>query len=254
VKAANWLTHIEHEWRSPVWSPLLARLAAQFRLFRYDQRGTGLSDWDVADVSFEAFVRDLEAVVDTLGLRQFALLGISRGAAISIAYATRHPERVSRLVLYGGFVRGWRRRGSADEIAQREMLMRLIPKGWGRDNPAFRQVFTSLFMPGGTPDEMKWFNDLQRVSTSPEDAVRLLRASGDIDVSDLLPRVSVPTLVLHSRGDAAVPFDQGLEVARTIHDARFVALESQNHLVLAHEPAWPRLMEEMCNFLSKADS
>jgi pimeloyl-ACP methyl ester carboxylesterase/DNA-binding winged helix-turn-helix (wHTH) protein len=251
VKTANWLTHIEYEWQSPVWSPLLARLAAQFRLIRYDERGNGLSDWNVPDISFDAFVRDLETVVDALRLERFALFGISQGAAVSIAYAVRHPDRVSRLVLQGGYVHGWRKRGTADQIAQRETLLSLIPHGWGQNNPAFRQVYTSLFMPGGTLEEMQWFNDLQRVSTSPENAVRLQDAFGNIDVADLVRQVTVPTLVLHSRDDALIPFEQGLMLARAIPNARFVALESQNHLLVAHEPAWPRLVEEMCGFLSE---
>ena len=254
IKTANWLTHIEFEWQSPVWSPLLARLASQFRLIRYDERGNGLSDWNVADLSFEAFVRDLETVVDTLRLERFALFGISQGAAVSIAYAACHPERVSRLVLYGGYAYGWRKRGTADQIAQRETLMQLIPRGWGQDNAAFRQVYTSLFIPGGTLEEMEWFNDLARVSTSPDIAVRLQSAFGEIDVAALVPRVAAPTLVLHSRGDALIPFEQGLMLARTIPNARFVALESRNHILLAHEPAWQRLVDEMCDFLSEDEA
>lgn len=251
VKAANWLNHIEYDWQSPVWSPLLTLLSGKFRLVRYDERGNGLSDWNVEDISFESFVRDLEAVVDALGLKRFALLGISQGAAVSIAYATRHPERVSRLILCGGYARGWRQRGVAADIAQRDALETLVRHGWGQDNPAFRQVFTSLFIPGGTPEQMQWFNDLQRVSTSPENATRLMRNFGDIDVAALLPKVAVPTLVLHSRGDARTPFEQGLMLAREIPGAHFVALESANHLVLSHEPAWRRFADEICAFLGQ---
>jgi len=250
VKTANWLNHIEYDWQSPVWSPLIARLSEHFRLIRYDERGNGLSDWNVEDISFEAMVHDLETVVDGLGLKRFSLLGISQGAAVAIAYATRHPERVSRLVLLGGYAQGWRKRGDTLEIAQREALESLVRFGWGQDNPAFRQVFTSLFIPGGTPEQMQWWNDLQRVSTSPENAVRLMRAFGDIDVTDLLGRVSAPTLVLHSRGDARVPFDQGLALARGIPGAQFVALDSNNHMVLSHEPAWRRFTDEVTRFLA----
>jgi len=251
VKAANWLNHIEYDWQSPVWSPLISLLSDKFRLVRYDERGNGLSDWNAADISFDAFVRDLEAVVDGLGLERFALLGISQGAAVSIAYATRHPERVSRLVLCGGYARGWRQRGVAVDIAQREALETLARHGWGQDNPAFRQVFTSLFIPGGTPEQMQWFNDLQRVSTSPENAARLMRSFGEIDVTDLLPKVAAPALVLHSQGDARIPFEQGLTLARGIPGAHFVALESDNHLILSHEPAWRRFADEICAFLSQ---
>lgn len=251
VKTANWLNHIEFDWQSPVWSPLIGLLSDKFQLIRYDERGTGLSDWKVDDISFDASVRDLETVVDRLDLKRFALFGISQGAPVSIAYAVRHPERVSRLVLCGAYVLGWRRRSTNAEITQREALYTLARHGWGQDNPAFRQVFTSLFIPGGTPEQMQWFNDLQRVSTSPENAMRLFEARGDIDVSELLPRISMPTLVLHARGDARVPFDQGLRLAREISGARFVALESDNHLILSHEPAWQRFTEEVVAFLGQ---
>jgi pimeloyl-ACP methyl ester carboxylesterase/DNA-binding winged helix-turn-helix (wHTH) protein len=251
VKGANYLNHLEFDWQSPVWSPLFTLLSDRFRLIRYDERGTGLSDWNVPDVSFEAVVCDLETVVDKLGLERFALFGISQGASVSIAYATRHPERVSRLVLFGGYAQGWRVRADAAEIARREALLTLIESGWGMDNPAFRQVFTSRFVPGATGEEMKWFNDLQRVSTSAENAIRLIKMFSMIDVTDLLPRIATPTLVLHSRGDAGIPFSQGLLLARAIPNARFVALESNNHLVLSHEPAWARYTEEICNFLNE---
>lgn len=250
VKATNWLNHLEYDWRSPVWSPTLAHLAARHRLVRYDGRGLGLSDWDVADLSFEAYVRDLETVADTLGLERFPLLGISGGAALSIAYAARHPDRVSRLVLVAGFPHGWFKRGSAAEIGQREALITMIRHGWGQDNPAFHQLFTSLFVPGGTPEQHQWFKDLQRVTISVENAVRLAHMFGEIDVAELLPRVAAPTLVIHSRHDARVPFEQGLLMAREIPNARLVALDSHNHIVLSHEPAWQRFTAEVCAFLA----
>ena len=249
VKTANWLNHIEYDWHSPVWSPTLRHLATRFRLVRYDERGNGLSDWNVADISFEAFVRDLETVVDAVGLERFALFGISQGAAVAIAYAARHPERVSRLVLCGGYALGWRRRGGPEEVADGEALLTLIRNGWGRDNPAFRQTFTSLLVPDATDDQARAFNELERQSTSPENAARLTSAFGDIDVVDQMPLVAAPTLVIHSRHDDAVPFEQGRLLARTIPNARFLALDSRNHLLLAHEPAWRRYMEEVCDFL-----
>jgi DNA-binding winged helix-turn-helix (wHTH) protein/pimeloyl-ACP methyl ester carboxylesterase len=251
VKTANWMNHVEFDWQSPVWSPLLTRLAAQFRLIRYDERGTGLSDWEVGDISFETFVRDLETVVDALRLDRFALFGNAQGAAVAIVYAVRHPERVSRLVLSGGYAQGWRARGNPAEIEGRKALLKLVQVGWGQDNPAFRQVFTSLMIPGGTLEQAQWVNDLQRVSTSPENAARLLQVFGDIDVTQLLPRVATPTLVLHSRGDAPCPFEQGLMLARSIPNARFVALESRNNVILAHEPAWQRFVDEVCAFLDE---
>jgi DNA-binding winged helix-turn-helix (wHTH) protein/pimeloyl-ACP methyl ester carboxylesterase len=251
VKAANWMNHVEFDWQSPVWSPLLTQLAAQFRLIRYDERGTGLSDWNVADLSFETFVRDLETVADALDLRRFALFGNAQGAAVAIAYAVRHPDRVSRLVLSGGYAQGWRARGNPAEIEGRKALLKLVRVGWGQDNPAFRQVFTSLMIPGGTLEQSQWVNDLQRVSTSPANAARLLQVFGDIDVAHLLSRVAAPTLVLHSRGDAPCPFEQGLMLARGIPNARFVALESRNNVILSHEPAWQRFVNEVCAFLDE---
>ena len=205
---------------------------------RYDERGNGLSDLDVADISFEAFVRDLEAVVEASGVERFPLLGISQGCAVAVAYTVRHPERVTRLLLHGGYARGWRLRADSDELNEREALLTLIRTGWGRSNPAFRQVFTSLFLPDATAEQVSWFNELQRISTTPENAVRLIRATGDIDVTELLPRVAVPTLVTHCKGDARVPFEAGRSVAKAIPGARFVQLDSRNHLVLEHEPAW----------------
>jgi DNA-binding winged helix-turn-helix (wHTH) protein/pimeloyl-ACP methyl ester carboxylesterase len=249
VKAANWLNHLEYDWQSPVWSHLLHALAAEHRLIRYDERGNGLSDWDVKDISFDAFVRDLESVVDAAGLERFALLGLSQGCAVSIAYAVRHPERVSHLVLYGGYARGRRKRGSIRESQQADALLTLMSQGWGQENPAFRHIFTSLFIPGGTTEQMRWFDDLQRVTASAENAVRIREAMNIIDVSDLLPRVSVPTLVMHCRSEAVIPFEEGRRLAAGIPGARFVALEGQNHLILENEPAWGRFLEEVEAFL-----
>jgi pimeloyl-ACP methyl ester carboxylesterase/DNA-binding winged helix-turn-helix (wHTH) protein len=248
VKTANWLNHLEYDWESPIWSPLLHTLAADYRLVRYDERGNGLSDWDAPDISFEAFVRDLEAVVDATGIERFSLLGISQGCSVAIAYALRHPERVSHLVLYGGYARGRRKRNSA-ATEQTDSMLALIRQGWGRENPAFRQLFTSLFVPGGTHEQMQWFNDLQRITTSPENAVRIMQATSDIDITDLLPQVRAKTLVLHCRNDAAQPFEEGRRMAAAIPGARFVALEGDNHMVLETDPAWERLQHEIKTFL-----
>jgi pimeloyl-ACP methyl ester carboxylesterase/DNA-binding winged helix-turn-helix (wHTH) protein len=249
IKAANWLSHLEYDWQSPVWRHLLHALAANRRLIRYDARGNGLSDWQVDEISFEAFVRDLESAVEATGLRRFPLMGMSQGCAVSVAYAVRHPERVSHLVLYGGYARGKRRRGSARDVEQSDALLTLMRQGWGQENPAFRQIFTSLFIPGGTAEQMQWFNDLQRITTSPENAVRIRQAVDDIDVSKLLPQVKAPTLVLHCRNDAVHPFDEGRRLAAGIAGARFVALEGSNHVILESDPAWPRFIEEISNFL-----
>jgi class 3 adenylate cyclase/pimeloyl-ACP methyl ester carboxylesterase len=251
VKAANWMNHLEYDWQSPVWRHVLHGLAQNHLLIRYDERGNGLSDRDVDDISFEAFVRDLETVVDAAGLKRFPLFGISQGCPVSIAYAVRHPERVSRLILYGGFAKGRGRRGSSKDSEQAEAILTLMRQGWGQENPAFRQVFTSLFMPDATPDQARWFNDLQRITVSPENAVRIRQTTDQMDVSELLPQVTIPTLVLHCRDDAVQPFEQGRRMAAGIPGARFVALEGRNHLILEDEPAWPRFLREVESFLAE---
>jgi len=251
VKTGTWLTHVQHDWDSPVWSPLFQQLAERFRLVRYDPRGCGLSDRDTARISFDGFVRDLEAVTDALGLERFALFGISQGAAVSIAYAARHPNRVSHLILSGGFALGWNRRGTAAEIATRAALLTLIAQGWGQDNPAFRQVFAARLWPETTSEQSRSFDQLQRLSASPENAERIQRVVGDIDVTDLLPLVKAPTLVLHSRGDATVPRELGLVLAQQIKGARFVELDSHNHFPLSHEAAWKTYVQEIVDFVEE---
>jgi class 3 adenylate cyclase/pimeloyl-ACP methyl ester carboxylesterase len=251
VKAPNWMNHLEYDWESPVWRHFMLELAREHRLIRFDQRGNGLSDWEVDDISFEAFVRDLETVVEATGLETFPLLGISQGVSISIAYAVRNPERVTGLVLYGGYARGRRQRGSKVEAEQADAFITLIRHGWGQDNPSFRQLFTSAFMPEATPDQMTWFNELQRVSTSPEVAARIRDANEDVDISELLPQVRAPTLVLHCREDGVVPFDEGRRMAALIPNARFVPLEGRNHLILEDEPAWSRFQSEVRAFLAQ---
>ncbi len=253
VKTANWLNHLEYDWESPVWRTLLRELARDRLLVRYDERGNGLSDWDADDISFEAFVKDLETVVDATGLERFPLIGMSQGCSVSIAYAVRHPERVSRLILYGGYAVGANRRPTQDEIDRQSALIALMKDGWGKDNPAFRQIFTSLFMPDANTEQMKSFNELQRMTTSPDNAVRLMQAFGEIDVRPLLSEVRAPTLVLHCREDARIPFEQGRQMAMSIPGARLVPLEGRNHIMLEHEPGWSRFLAEVRNFL-EADS
>jgi pimeloyl-ACP methyl ester carboxylesterase/DNA-binding SARP family transcriptional activator len=249
VKAAHWMSHLHYDLESPVWRHWVEGLSRYNRLIRYDERGNGLSDWTVDDLSAEAMLADLEAIVAASGLDRFALLGISQGCAISVMYAIRHPERVSHLVLYGGYVRGWRARGDPAEIARRSAMGTLIRRGWGQDNPAFRQMFASLFLPGATQEHMNWFNELQRKSVSPENAARLHSAFGNMDVTGLLEQVSTPTLVLHARHDAVAPFEQGREFASGIPKARFVPLESSNHILLESEPAFSRFLSEVHRFL-----
>ncbi len=253
VKAANWLSHLEYDWQSPVWGGMLTELARHHTLVRYDERGCGLSDWEPDDFSFEAWVRDLETVVDSLGVGRFPLLGMSQGGGVAIAYAVRHPERVSHLILYGSYARGkFKRDNPVQARAEEQALMQLIRSGWGRDNPAFRQVFTSLFLPQGTPVQHSWFNDLQRISTSPENAVRFLQVFAETDVQLLATQVQVPTLVLHATGDARIPFNEGRLLASLIPGARFVPLDSLNHILLESEPAYRIFLDEMLGFIATA--
>jgi len=252
VKAANWLHHLEYEWESPVWRHWIAEIAQHHTFVRYDERGCGLSDWNVADFSFDAWVHDLETVVDAIGVERFALLGISQGGAVAAAYAARHPERVSHLVLCGAYTRGWQFRGDEREIEARSAIIKLVRLGWGRNNPAFRQLFTTRFIPDAGPEEMEWFNDLQRISASPENAARFMDEFSRIDVRPLLSDIRVPTLVLHSSHDGAVPFDEGRRLAAGIRGARFVSLPSRNHLLLEHEPAWEIFLRELGEFLGWA--
>ncbi|WP_345169804.1 alpha/beta fold hydrolase [Sphingomonas daechungensis] len=238
VKAANWLNHLEHDWKSPVWRHWLHEFARGHSLIRYDERANGMSDWDTPEISFEAFVDDLECVVEQAGVDKFDLLGISQGASVAIAYAVRHPERVRRLLICGGYAAGWAARGDPEEIARREALLTLTEVGWGADHPTYRQVFTSLYIPNGTPEQINWWNEMQKVSCSPENAVKLQRALSLIDVRDLLPQVSVPTLIFHSRDDQVVPFSAGEYLARNIPEATFVPLDGDNHLLLEKEAGW----------------
>lgn len=250
VKAGNWLNHLEYDWESPVWSHLLHWLAQNNHLVRYDARGNGLSDWDVGPIELDHFVSDLEAVVDAQGLDQFTLLGVSQGCAVSIAYAVRHPGKVRKLILYGGFALGRRLRGKPMEAEQAEAMLTLMRTGWGQENPAFRQFFTSLFIPDATPDQMQWFNNLQKVTTSAENAVKMRLISDGMNVVDLLPKVACPTLVLHCRDDAVQPFEEGRRIAAGIPGARFVALDGRNHLILESDPGWPRFQQEVSSFLA----
>jgi pimeloyl-ACP methyl ester carboxylesterase len=252
IKTANWLNHLEYDWDSPVWRHVFRGLASDRRLIRYDARGNGLSDWDVDDISFDAFVRDLESVVDAAGLERFPLLGISQGCAVSVEYAIRNPGRVTHLVLHGGYARGWRVDTSEAEIARHEAMQTLIRYGWGQDNPALRQVFTLSFIPDGTPEQIRWMNELMRVTTSAQNAVRLQESLARVDIRDRLRQLRVPTLVLHSRNDALVPYKAGLELAHGIPNARLVTLESNNHLLLEHEAEFPRFMKAIRDFLNES--
>jgi len=250
VKTANWLSHLEFDWRSPVWRHWLEALSADHTLVRYDPGGCGLSDWDVDQISFDSWLRELEAVVAAARLDRFPLLGISQGGAIAIAYAVLYPERVTHLILYGAYARGKFKRDPSEQGKEELALAQLVKLGWGKDNPAFRQVFTTLFIPEGTAEQHKWFNDLQRVSMSPDNAAKFIQALGEIDVEELLPQVRVPTLVLHAENDARVSFNEGRLLASQIPDAIFVPLSGNNHILLEDEPAWPQFLAAVRDFLT----
>jgi DNA-binding winged helix-turn-helix (wHTH) protein/pimeloyl-ACP methyl ester carboxylesterase len=250
VKASNWLTHLDFEWGSPIWRHWYAALSSHHRLIRYDERGNGMSQRDVPDVSFDTWVRDLETVVDAAGLDRFPLLGISRGGPIAIAYAVKHPQRVTHLILYGAFAAGLNHVGQPHELDARRALVRLIRLGWGLSNPAFCKTFTCRFMPEASPEHERWVDELQRVSTSPENAARLMEHDDDIDVRPLLAQVKAATLVIHCDRDSAVPAAEGRRLAAEIPDARYVSLPGANHLMLEDEPAWSLFLEELGLFLN----
>lgn len=255
VRAAHWLSHVEHDLASPVWRPWLVELSRYHTYIRYDQRGCGLSDRDVSNFSLDAWVGDLEAVVDSLGLKRFPLLGMSQGGAVAVAYALRHPEKVSQLILAGAYARGVERRAvTAASKLETETLVNLIRVGWGHDNPAFREVFTNQFIPGGTPAQHQWWNELERLTASPENAARTLEAFHQVDVTDFASQLRVPTLVLHAHGDGKVPFDEGRRLAALIPGARFVPLDSRNHVLLESEPAWADFLAETRGFLGHASN
>lgn len=250
VKASNWLTHLDFEWGSPIWRHWWSALSLHHRVVRYDERGNGMSQRDVSDVSFDTWVRDLETVVDAAGLDRFPLLGISRGAPIAIAYAVKHPERVTHLVLYGAFAAGVNHGGKPHQIEARRALVSLMRLGWGLNNPAFCKVFTCRFIPEATPEHEHWFDELQRVSTSPENAARLMERDDAIDVRPLLSQVTTPTLVIHCDRDHAVPAENGRRIAAAIPNARYVSLPGANHLMMEDEPAWAMFLEELGLFLN----
>ena len=253
LRSQQWVTHLEHDAASPVWLPMLTELGRRFRLVRFDQRGVGLSDADPRDISFEAWVKDLEAVADAAGLERFALLGASQGGAMAIAYAARHPERVSHLMLLGAYARGWNRRGSSQEVLDRAAaLERLIEVGWGTQEAMFRQVFTSAFMPAASVEQQQSFNDMMRLSAPARTAVRIFRAFGDIDIEDEARRVACPCIVAHARGDLRVPFDEGRHLATLIPGARFLPLEGASHILVEQEPAWKAFFGAMDAFIPSA--
>lgn len=254
VRAPHWFTHLEHDWTNPAFQPWVEDLSKRYAFLRFDQRGCGLSDRTVAEISPEAHVRDFEAVVDAAGLERFAIFGASQGSAFAISYAARHPDRVTHLVLVGSFGRGWKKRDSAEHIARRETQVRLIELGWGSDEPSFRQVFSTQFMPDADLETIRAFNDMMPLSASAETAARIFVTNGDIDVEDEARLVRCPTLVAHVTGDLRVPFEEGRRIAGLIPGARFMSLAGRNHITPRGDPAWPQLLEAMAEFYPPAQA
>ena len=250
VKAPHWLTHLEYEWTSPIWKPWIDAFSSGYSLLRMDQRGSGLSDRGVQEVSLEAWVRDLEAVVDAAKLDRFALFGHSQGASIAVEFAARHPKRVSHLVLLGAYARGVYKRGLPPaRVEELEAQIKLVEMGWGRDDPAYRQMFAVQITPGGTLEQLRALSELQRASTEPAMAARIIRAMAGLDVTSSAAAISMPALVVHARGDRRAPFEEGRLLAGLIPEARFVPVESENHILLAQEPAFRQFFDELRAFV-----
>jgi pimeloyl-ACP methyl ester carboxylesterase/DNA-binding CsgD family transcriptional regulator len=253
VRAPQWLTHLEYEWGNPVFRPFIDALSRHYTYVRADQRGCGLSDRSARDISIDTWVRDFEAVVAAARVERFALLGVSQGGAIAIEYAARHPEQVSHLVLLGAYARGWMRRGLPPEQEQEgRAQVTLVESGWGREDPAYRHLFSTQFVPGATLEQINALSELQRVSAAPHEAARIIEAMFMIDVQARAPLVQCPTLVLHARGDRRVPFEEGRRIAGLVPGARLVPLESDNHILLATEPAFQAFQEELQRFVPSA--
>lgn len=252
VMAATWLSHLEHQWRSASWQPWLQAFSREHNLLRYDARGCGLSDRNANDLSFEAWVRDLECVIEAASFRRFDLIAKCWGGPIAIAYAARHPNRVNRLILYGANALGRLRWTDRPHEAERaRVLLDLMRLGWGQENHAFMQVWASYFQPSSMLDDLRSWSDQQCAATSAETAVRLMQNGWNVDVSAAAREIKCPVLILHAERDVVVPIDQARLLASLIPNSRFVSLDSENHMPLADEPAWPRLVDEVSRFLAE---
>jgi pimeloyl-ACP methyl ester carboxylesterase/DNA-binding CsgD family transcriptional regulator len=252
VMSATWLTHLEHQWHSLAWQPWLDGLSRGHKLLRYDSRGCGLSDRDAGDLSFESWIRDFECVVEAAAFQRFSLLATCQGGPIAIEYAARHPERVNKLILYGTYGRGRLRwTNLPNEIEKGRVLLDLTQLGWGQENHAFLQVWATAFQPGGTLEHLRSWCDQQRAATTSETAVRLLRIGWNVDVREAARKIKCPVLVMHAERDAVVPIEEGRSLASLIPNCHFVQLDSENHMPLADEPEWPRLLGELRKFLAE---
>jgi class 3 adenylate cyclase/pimeloyl-ACP methyl ester carboxylesterase len=248
VTAGHWMTHMHYGWENPIRRGAWQRLRQGRQHIFYDWRGCGLSDRNVGETTLEKWIVDLETVIEASRVSQFALFGASTSAPVAIAYAARHPERVSALVLYGGYAKGWRF-SSETVVRQQEAILLLTRLGWDQDNPAFRQIFTAEFMPGASKEQFDAFTELGSRCTSAECAAQHLNATGSVDVVSLLGRITAPTLVLHVIGDVRVPFEQGRELAAGIPGAHLVTLPGRNHIPIEGDPAYEMLWEEANQFL-----
>jgi pimeloyl-ACP methyl ester carboxylesterase/DNA-binding CsgD family transcriptional regulator len=250
VWAAHWIHHLKFDWDSPVWRPWLSALARHHTLIRYDLRGCGLSDREGVEFTFGKLVEDLEAVVKAVGVERFALFGMTGCARIAMSYLLRHPDTVSQLVLYGTSACGpLARNPPHEQLEETQTRLKAMELGWSQETPGYGQFFTSLHIPDANAEQSRSHNDLLRLTTSPGNAARLLRTLWESDVHDLLPQVRCPTLVLNSRQDAIQPFEEGRAIASAIPAARFVPLESRNHILLENEPAWQQFVEALDDFL-----
>ena len=250
MKVGNWMSHLEYDWNSPVWQPWLEGWSRFHTFYRYDPRGCGLSDWNVSDFSFDALVSDLETVADAAGLEQFDLFAMSQGGCVSIAYTAKHPERVRRLIIYGGYLQACLSGNPTPEVVEEaEVRLKLLKLSWGSEKPEYRQVFTMSLIPEGTSEQFAWFNNLQFVSTSPANAMEVQRSFNLVDVREQAKMINVPTMVIQGKHDSAVPFESGRQTAAHIPNARFVVLDSKNHVLMRTEPAWNYFWDEFYGFL-----
>lgn len=247
--SGSWMTHLEQDWENPAFGDYIRHLSDRFSVIRYDQRGNGLSQWDNVDINFDRMVDDMEVVVDAYGHEKVAILGLSQGASVSIAYALRNPQRISHLILSGGYARGRRQRGNSADIEESEALVNLIRNSWGNENPAIRQILTTLFMPDASKDEMEWFNEFQKLCGPAGNIAQFRALFDDMNVTQLLPKVAIPTLVLHSDRDAVAPLSEGKFLATQIPGASFVQLNSPNHLLFASEQDFPKMITSIQDFI-----
>jgi pimeloyl-ACP methyl ester carboxylesterase/DNA-binding CsgD family transcriptional regulator len=252
VMSATWLSHLELAWQSLSWQPWLDAFSREFRSLRYDQRGCGLSDRDTQDLSFEAWIRDFESTIDAAGFQQFSILATCQGGPIAIEYAARHPRRVRKIVLYGTYALGHMRwQHQPKEVEKARVLTQLIRLGWAQENHALLQIWANAFQPGGTLEHLRSWCELQRAATSGETAARLLEISFNLDVREAARKIKCPVLILHPKRDEVVPIEAGRSLVSLIPGSRFVEVDSENHMPLADEPAWPRLVSEIRSFLAE---